>query len=99
MFDAPSPALVQPFVRATSRSQAPLNRHSVYAEAEREADVFKWLESERAGRDLGEEALRRWARQHWSPFLRACWRALKTAASWPRWWECCVTDVRTWTSS
>lgn len=46
--------------------------HSVYAEARREADAFKWVESERAGRDLGEEALRDWARRYWRPFLRAC---------------------------
>jgi len=71
----PAPAITQPFalflpVRAVA--EVP-ERHSVYAEAEREADVYKWIESEKAGYDLGEEALRQWARLHWQPFLRACW--------------------------
>jgi hypothetical protein len=48
-----------------------MTTHSIYAEARREADAFKWIESERAGRDLGEEALRCWARRYWRPFLRA----------------------------
>ena len=51
----------------------PAQRHSVYVEADRRADAHKWIESERAGRDLGEEALRQWARLYWRYFLRACW--------------------------
>ncbi|MFO0879798.1 MAG: hypothetical protein U0840_20820 [Gemmataceae bacterium] len=46
---------------------------SVHAEGEREALRYKWIESEKAGFDLGEAALRRWVRQHWCGFLRARW--------------------------
>ena len=47
-------------------------RYSVFTEGDREAQRHKWVESEKAGRDLGEEALRQWARRHWRGFLRAC---------------------------
>jgi hypothetical protein len=40
---------------------------------EEEAQRFKWIESEKAGRDLGESAIRRWVREHWHGFLRARW--------------------------
>jgi len=48
-------------------------RYSVFDEGDREALRHKWIESEKAGRDLGEEALRGWARRYWFRFLRACW--------------------------
>lgn len=44
---------------------------SVYADSLREAETYKWIESEKAGRDLGEEALKRWVRQYWNQYLRA----------------------------
>mgnify|MGYP006295038301 CR=1 FL=1 len=31
---------------------------------------YKWLESEKAGRDLGQEALLRWAEEHGPAFMR-----------------------------
>ena len=46
---------------------------SLVAEGRREADVFKWIESERACCDLGEAAIRRWVQEHWDGFLRARW--------------------------
>jgi len=46
---------------------------SVHAEGEREALRFKWIESEKAGHDLGEAAIRRWIQCHWWGFLRARW--------------------------
>src|SRR6266542_528593 len=46
---------------------------SLVAEGLKEADVFKWIESERARRDLGEAAIRRWVQDHWDGFLRARW--------------------------
>jgi len=48
-------------------------RASVYAECEKEANRFKWIESEKAGRDLGEQAIRRWVKEHWWGYLRARW--------------------------
>jgi len=38
---------------------------SLYAEAHREAERHKWIESERHGRDLGEGAIRDWYHRHW----------------------------------
>jgi hypothetical protein len=46
---------------------------SVYAEGEKEAQRYKWIESERAGCDQGEAALRRWVQCHWWGYLRARW--------------------------
>ncbi len=43
---------------------------SMTSEAARE---FKWIESEKAGKDLGEDAIRRWVKQHWWGYLRARW--------------------------
>ena len=46
---------------------------SVWTDSQQEIDRFKWIESERAGRDLGEFAIRNWIRQHWCGYLRARW--------------------------
>jgi hypothetical protein len=46
---------------------------SVYVECEFEAQRFKWIESEKAGCDLGEAAIRRWVKHHWWGYLRARW--------------------------
>jgi len=46
---------------------------SVYTESEKEALLYKWLESEKAGCDLGESAIRRWVQNHWWGYLRARW--------------------------
>ena len=51
----------------------PVERGSVFADGDREAAIFKWIESEKAGRDLGEDAIRRWVKYHWCGFLRARW--------------------------
>ena len=45
---------------------------SVYEEAAKAALEHKWLESEKAGRDLGPDAVRHWSRAHWLRFYR--WR-------------------------
>ena len=50
-----------------------MEKSSVYAESEQEALRYKWIESEKAGRDLGELALRRWVQNHWWGYLRARW--------------------------
>src|SRR5438270_2819387 len=57
----------------TNPACAPLTKASVYVDCEREADRFKWIESEKAGCDLGEQAVRRWVKEHWWGYLRARW--------------------------
>ncbi|GBD36636.1 hypothetical protein HRbin36_01761 [bacterium HR36] len=46
---------------------------SVLEEACKEAMRHKWIESQKAGRDLGHEALRQWYVSYSWPFLRHCW--------------------------
>jgi hypothetical protein len=50
-----------------------MEKSSVYVDGEQEALRYKWIESEKAGRDLGEAAIRRWVQQHWWGYLRARW--------------------------
>src|SRR5215210_9466414 len=50
-----------------------MEKCSVYLEGEQEALRFKWIESEKAGCDLGEAAIRRWVQCHWRGYLRARW--------------------------
>jgi len=57
----------------TVPGESPVERLSVYDDCVREAQRFKWIESEKAGCDLGEEAIRRWVRDHWWGYLRARW--------------------------
>jgi hypothetical protein len=46
---------------------------SIHDLGEVEAQRHKWIESEKAGRDLGEWAIRCWVRQHWNGLLREKW--------------------------
>jgi hypothetical protein len=46
---------------------------SIHDDCKSEEDKFKWIESEKAGYDLGETAIRRWVREHWTGYLRARW--------------------------
>jgi hypothetical protein len=46
---------------------------SVYTASEVEAQRYMWIESEKAGYDLGEMAIRRWVQVHWNGFLRVRW--------------------------
>jgi hypothetical protein len=48
-------------------------RLSVHDRGAIEAQRHKWIESEKAGRDLGEWAIRGWVRSHWNGFLREKW--------------------------
>jgi hypothetical protein len=50
-----------------------MQKCSIYEDCRVEAARFKWIESERAGRDLGEAAIKCWVRDHWSGYLRARW--------------------------
>jgi len=38
-----------------------------------EAQRYKWIQSEKEGRDLGDHAIRMWIRAHWCGFLRHHW--------------------------
>ena len=46
---------------------------SIWDDSQREIDTYKWIVSEHAGYDLGEAAVRRWIKEHWSGYLRARW--------------------------
>ena len=48
-------------------------KYSVSTDSQLEIDRFKWIESEKAGYDVGESAARRWIKEHWSGYLRARW--------------------------
>lgn len=57
----------------TMPAARPASRLSVHRIGEEEAQRHKWIESEKAGRDLGEWAIRCWVREHWNGFLRERW--------------------------
>lgn len=51
-----------------------------------EAERHKWIESEKAGRDLGDAAIEQWCRAHWPAWLRARWiEHLSGLRRWPEW--------------
>jgi hypothetical protein len=52
---------------------SPETRMSLHQCGEEEAQRFKWIESEKAGRDLGETAIKTWIGCHWNGFLRHRW--------------------------
>lgn len=56
-----------------TQAARPNIRLSVHRIGEEEAQRHKWIESEKAGRDLGEAAIRCWVSEHWNGFLRARW--------------------------
>jgi hypothetical protein len=67
------PEFVNDLGSTATLSPGCVERHSVYIDCEEEAKRFKWIESEKAGRDLGEAAIRRWVKEHWWGYLRARW--------------------------
>ena len=46
---------------------------SVYTECIEEENRHKWIESQKAGYDLGEGCIRQWVKEHWTGYLRARW--------------------------
>ena len=45
---------------------------SLYADCHQQVAVFKWIESQKAGFDIGQEyAVHCWVREHWSGYLRS----------------------------
>ena len=65
--------MASPPMLMTREVEDPMVRHSVQESGIVEALRYKWIESERAGRDLGESAICCWVRHHWNGFLRAKW--------------------------
>lgn len=51
----------------------PQVRLSVHEDCVEEANRFKWIESEKAGRDLGTPAILNWVHIHWNGYLRNKW--------------------------
>ena len=51
----------------------PSHVKSVYSDCVEEAARYKWIQSEKAGYDLGESAIRQWVKEHWTGYLRARW--------------------------
>jgi hypothetical protein len=66
-------SLTLPCPTASRPAYEPADRRSIYADCEAEAAKFKWIESEKAGRDLGDPAIKRWVQDHWWGYLRAKW--------------------------
>ncbi|HEY1190655.1 MAG TPA: hypothetical protein VGE74_23690 [Gemmata sp.] len=46
---------------------------SVHRECIEEENKYRWIESEKAGYDLGEGCVYRWVKDHWTGYLRARW--------------------------
>jgi len=46
---------------------------SLFRLARREADRHKWIESEKAGCDLGDAAIEDWSRRYWRQWSRERW--------------------------
>jgi hypothetical protein len=50
-----------------------VHKRSILDDCRSEEERFKWIESEKAGFDLGESAIRKWVKDHWTGYLRAKW--------------------------
>lgn len=51
----------------------PPNPMSLQRCGEEEAQRFKWIQSQKEGRDLGDHAIKTWIKKHWNGFLRHRW--------------------------
>ncbi len=51
----------------------PVVTKSVYKDCMEEEARHKWIESQKAGYDLGEGCIRQWVKEHWQGYLRARW--------------------------
>lgn len=47
--------------------------HSIFEEASREAFQHKWIESEKAGYDIGDVAIEDWHKRYWHKYVRERW--------------------------
>jgi len=53
--------------------EGPVQVLSLYDHYQEEAKKHKWIESEKAGRDLGERAIEDWKNNYWLKWCRARW--------------------------
>lgn len=51
----------------------PHERMSLFEESSKKAHQHKWIESEKAGRDLGDGAIADWHTRYWRTFCRECY--------------------------
>jgi hypothetical protein len=51
----------------------PVARRSIHEACIEEENRHKWIESQKAGYDLGEGCIREWVKRHWMGYLRARW--------------------------
>lgn len=69
-------------VRVRSRA-AGVEQYSIFDAASTEAYRHKWLESEKAGYDMGDSAIEDWHKRYWHAFLRERWvQHIKGVAFW-----------------
>jgi hypothetical protein len=68
---APSAAGDPPNALATRAASMPVR--SIYESSYIEALRHKWIASEKAGQDLGEEAICEWLDRHWKGWCRERW--------------------------
>jgi hypothetical protein len=73
LFVPPEGKQFRDFAMDTRSNQVQASWFSLYAEGLEEALKFKWIESQKANRDLGEFALWQWGLAHWRMFLRWRW--------------------------
>jgi len=59
--------------RSSNMDEAVPRCGSIQRAGAEEALKFKWIESEKAGRDLGDAAIHSWIRWHWNRFVRDRW--------------------------
>lgn len=57
----------------TSDAENAQSRNRLFDEATKEAERYKWLQSEIAGRDLGDKALIDWHSNYWRSWCRERW--------------------------
>jgi hypothetical protein len=74
------PVSIEPMGQASTadsgNGNAPVrsrNDSQLFRMALLEAEKHKWIESQKAGRDLGEAALRDWSRRYWWRWCRDRW--------------------------
>jgi hypothetical protein len=60
-------------VSLTGEWPPPVVVKSVHTDCREHEDRHKWIQSQKAGYDLGEGCIRQWVTEHWTGYLRARW--------------------------